>query len=248
VNETPPRSSPKRRGDGSIKHLNDNVIMFCISIIARDTEEALRKMAAASPLADVVEMRLDLMDSFELGPIIRSSVKPVIITYRSEKEGGMGKADTDTAAGYLISAIKEGASLIDLELGMPLTVRKGILEARGGTKVIISTHINNGTPSRYELKRIFNESVGAGGDIVKIVTRASRWDDNFRVLDLIPEAREMGVDIIAFCTGPLGRMSRIFSILMGAHMTFTSIQKGEESADGQIPIMEMKELLEFFTP
>ena len=222
--------------------------MFCIPIIARDTEEALRKMATASPLADIVEVRLDLMDSFELGPIIRSSVKPVLITYRSEKDGGMGKADPDTAAGYLLSAIKEGANLIDLELDMPPRARKRVLEAKGGTRVIVSTHKNNGTPSRDELKRIFNESVGAGGDIVKIVTRASRWDDNFRVLDLIPEARDMGVDIIAFCTGPLGRMSRIFSLLMGAHMTFTSIQKGEESADGQIPIMEMKELIEFFTP
>jgi 3-dehydroquinate dehydratase type I len=222
--------------------------MFCIPIIARDTEEALRKMAVAAPLADIVEVRLDLMNSFELGPIIRSSVKPVLITYRSEKEGGMGKDDPDTVAGYLVSAIKEGTNLIDLELGMPLKLRERIINARGDTKVIISTHINDGTPSRDELKRIFNESVGAGGNMVKIVTRASRWDDNFRVLELIPEAREMGVDIIAFCTGHLGRMSRIFSLLMGAHMTFTSIQKGEESADGQIPIIEMKELLEFFTP
>jgi 3-dehydroquinate dehydratase type I len=224
------------------------MIMFCIPIIARDTEEALRKMAMAAPLADIVEVRLDLMNSFDLGPIISSSVRPVLITYRSEKEGGMGKDDPDTVAGYLVSAIKEGTNLIDLELGMPLTVRERILNARGGTKVIISTHINSGTPSRDELKRIFNKSVGAGGNIVKIVTRASRWDDNFRVLELIPEAREMGVDIIAFCTGPLGRMSRIFSLLMGAHMTFASIQIGEESADGQIPIIEMKELLEFFTP
>ncbi len=222
--------------------------MFCIPIIARDTEEALRKMAMAAPLADIVEVRLDLMNSFDLGPIISSSVRPVLITYRSEKEGGMGKDDPDTVAGYLVSAIKEGTNLIDLELGMPLTVRERILNARGGTKVIISTHINSGTPSCDELKRIFNRSVGAGGNIVKIVTRASRWDDNFRVLELIPEAREMGVDIIAFCTGTLGRMSRIFSLLMGAHMTFASIQIGEESADGQIPIMEMKELLEFFTP
>jgi 3-dehydroquinate dehydratase type I len=222
--------------------------MFCIPIIARDTEEALRKMAMVAPLADIVEVRLDLMDSFELGPIIRSSVKPVLITYRSEREGGMGKEDPYTVAGYLVSAIQEGANLIDLELGMPLTVRERILDARGGTKVIISTHINDGTPSRDVIKRIFNESVSEGGNIVKIVTRASRWDDNFRLLELIPEAREMGVDIIAFCTGPLGRMSRIFSLLMGAHMTFTSIQKGEESAEGQIPIMEMKELLEFFTP
>jgi len=222
--------------------------MFCIPIIAKNTEDAFKKMASATPLADIMEIRLDLMDSFDLGPIIRSSLKPILITYRSDKEGGMGKADPDIAAGYLISALQEGADLIDVELSMSGTLRKKIFDVRGETGIIISTHIKEGTPPRDELKRIFDDSVSAGGDIVKIVTMARRWDDNLRVLELIPEARDMGVEIIAFCTGPLGRMSRLFSLLMGAHMTFTSIEKGQESADGQIPIMEMKELLEFFTP
>jgi len=222
--------------------------MFCIPIIAKNTEDALKKMAGAAPLADIVEIRLDLMDSFELGPIIRSSVKPILVTYRSDKEGGMGKAAPDIAEGYLISAIQEGADLIDVELSMSRTRRERIFDARGETVIIVSTHINEGTPSRGDLKKIFDDSVAEGGDIVKIVTMARRWDDNLRVLELIPEARDMGVEIIAFCTGPIGRMSRIFSLLMGAHMTFTSIEKGQESADGQIPIMEMKELLEFFTP
>jgi 3-dehydroquinate dehydratase len=90
--------------------------MFCIPIIAKDTEEALRKMAMAAPLADIIEVRLDLMNSFDLGPIISSSVRPVLITYRSEKEGGMGKDDPDTVAGYLVSAIKEGTNLIGLHV------------------------------------------------------------------------------------------------------------------------------------
>jgi 3-dehydroquinate dehydratase type I len=222
--------------------------MFCISIIAKNTEDALKKMGRAEPLADILEIRLDLMDSFELGPIIRSSVKPILVTYRSDEEGGMGKAAPDIAAGYLISAVQEGADMIDVEMTMSRDRRKRIFDARGGTKIIVSTHIKEGTPSRDELKRIFDDSVAAGGDIIKIVTMARRWDDNLRVLELIPEARDMGVEIIAFCTGPLGRMSRLFSLLMGAHMIFTSIEKGQESADGQIPIMEMKELLRFFTP
>jgi 3-dehydroquinate dehydratase-1 len=223
-------------------------MMFCIPIVAKNTEDALKKMAGAAPLADVMEIRLYQMDSFEHGPIIRSSVKPILVTYRSDKEGGMGKATPDIAADYLISAIQEGADLIDVELSMSMTLREKIFDIRGETGIIISTHIKEGTPSRDELKRIFDDSVSAGGDIVKVVTMARRWDDNLRVLELIPEARDMGIEIIAFCTGPLGRMSRLFSLLMGAHMTFTSIEKGQESADGQIPIMEMKELLEFFTP
>jgi len=222
--------------------------MFCIPIIAKNTEDALKKIAEATPLADILELRLDMMDSFEIGPIVQSSVKPVLVTYRSVKEGGQGKSDPDIVADYLISAIQEEADLIDVELTMFRDLRERIFDAKGKTGIIVSTHINNGTPSRGDLNKIFQESIDAGGDIIKIVTMARRWDDNLRVLELIPEARDRGIEIIAFCMGPLGRMSRLFSLLMGAYMTFTSLAAGQESADGQIPIAEMKELLRFFTP
>jgi 3-dehydroquinate dehydratase type I len=70
--------------------------------------------------------------------------------------------------------------------------------------------------------------------------------DNLRVLDLIPKAHERGIKIIAFCMGPFGRISRIVSHMIGGHMTFASLERGEESADGQIPIMEMKKVLDIF--
>ena len=62
--------------------------MICIPIMGRDTSDALRKIAQASTLGDLMEVRLDVMDSFDLSEIIRSASKPVIITYRSEEEGG----------------------------------------------------------------------------------------------------------------------------------------------------------------
>jgi 3-dehydroquinate dehydratase type I len=222
--------------------------MFCIPIIAKNTEDALKKMAEATPLADIIEIRLDMMESFDIGQIVRSSVKPVLVTYRSEREGGMGTAGPDTAADYLISAIQEGAELVDLELSMPQRLRDKILSSRDNTEVIISSHIYDGTPSRQELKRILNDCINAGGDIIKIVTMARRLDDNLRVLELIPQARDMDLEIIAFCMGPLGRMSRLFSLLMGANMTFASLAMGQESAEGQIPVDQIKELLKFFTP
>ena len=222
--------------------------MFCVPVLAKNTEEVLEMMTEAAPMADIMEVRLDLMESFELGTIIRAAAKPLLVTYRSDREGGRGKIDPDAVAGSLITALQEGAELIDVELSMERKYRERIFNFRGKSRIIVSTHINDCTPSRQALEKIFEESVSAGGDIVKIVTMAQRWDDNFRVLELIPEARDKGIDIIAFCMGPLGRISRIFSLLMGAHMTFVSLEKGLESASGQIPITEMKRILEFFTP
>jgi len=222
--------------------------MFCVPVLAKNTEEVLKMMTEAAPMADIMEIRLDLMESFELGPIVRAAAKPLLVTYRSDREGGRGKIDPDAVADFLITALQEGAELIDVELSMDRKYRERIFNFRGKNRIIISTHINDCTPSRQALEKILVESVSAGGDIVKIVTMAKRWDDNFRVLELIPKARDKGIDIIAFCMGPLGRMSRIFSLLMGAHMTFVSLEKGLESASGQIPITEMKRILEFFIP
>jgi len=221
--------------------------MFCIPIIARNTEEAIEKMAQAASLADIFEIRLDLMDTFDLNAIIRASERPVLVTHRSEEEGGKGDADPETRADYIITAIQEGADLVDVELSMPLKMKDRIFAVRGNSGIVVSTHINDSTPSRPDLEKIFSDSVATGADIIKIITRAETWEDNLRVLELIPMALDQGIKIIAFCMGPTGKISRILSHLMGAHLTFTSLERGQESAVGQIPIDEMKDILGHFT-
>jgi 3-dehydroquinate dehydratase len=47
--------------------------------------------------------------------------------------------------------------------------------------------------------------------------------------------------------GPRGRISRIFSHVMGSYVSFVSLEKGQESADGQISIGEMKKVLEILS-
>jgi 3-dehydroquinate dehydratase type I len=98
------------------------------------------------------------------------------------------------------------------------------------------------------LERILGDSIATGADVVKIVSQAEKWSDNFRLLDLIPKAHDRNVRIIAFCMGPLGRTSRVLSHLMGGYVTFASLEAGEESADGQIPASDMKHILEILAP
>ncbi|MBW1857819.1 MAG: type I 3-dehydroquinate dehydratase [Deltaproteobacteria bacterium] len=134
-----------------------------------------------------------------------------------------------------------------MELSLPLKWRKKIFDARGKSVIVISRHISEGTPSRDELGKIFSECAAAEADIVKIVTRAQAWEDNLRVLELIPKAHDRGIKIIAFCMGHMGRISRILSHLMGSYLTFVSLEEGQESAAGQITMIEMKRMLEYFS-
>jgi len=217
--------------------------MFCIPVVSQNNAEALRKIALAEPLADMLEIRLDAMETFDVNEIIKAASKPILVTYRSRREGGKGSADAETHAKYVLTAIQSGADLVDVELSLPRRWREKILDARGRSEIIMSTHINDGTPSRLDLEKVFRDCADTGADIVKIVTRAETWADNLRVLELIPRAHGLGIKIIAFCMGPIGKISRIASHLMGSYLTFASLEEGEESATGQIPIRQMKEIV-----
>ena len=221
--------------------------MFCIPIIARDAEEAVKKISEAEKYSDICEIRLDLMDSFQIDSILKSAEKPVIVTCRSEKEGGKSKADPSDMADILITASKEGAAYIDVELNLPDKLIQKIIQNRGDCSIIISSHIMDDTPSMNDLELLLNESISAGGDIVKIVATAKKWQDNLRMLELVNKAREQGINIISFCMGSLGRISRMCSLLMGGYLTFASLDTGQESAPGQMTVHEMKKAIEILS-
>jgi 3-dehydroquinate dehydratase type I len=214
--------------------------------MARDTAAAVKKIAKANPVADLLELRLDAMESFRLPDMIQEASKPVIVTYRSKKEGGHGFTDDETRAHHLLNAIDNKADYVDLEYNMAPDLRDQILQNRRESKIIASVHVLDSTPSREELDRILYGLAGTGADIVKIVTRAQQPEDNLRVLNLIPRATEMGLKIIALCMGEEGRISRVASLLFGGYLTFASLDQGDESADGQIPVKKMREILAAF--
>jgi 3-dehydroquinate dehydratase type I len=225
--------------------LNDSHVtpMICVPITARNTGEAIEKIARANPVADVLEFRLDLMESFCLEEMIHFSRKPVMVTYRSLAQGGKGSADFRTRSDYLMRAIDAGADMVDVECTMPLRFRQEFFQPQRTFKVILSSHFVNGTPDRNILEQTLADLASAGADIVKIVTKAEAPEDNLRVLNLLPKARKLNIRLIAFCMGSMGRLSRIASSLLGGYLTFASLGQAEESADGQIPVREMRKML-----
>ncbi len=222
--------------------------MICIPIMARDTSDALQKIAQGSAFCDLMEIRLDVMEAFDLSEIIMAASKPVIFTYRSQEEGGEGKVSYDARVDYLKEAVRLGADYVDVEYAMPPEHRKLLFENRGHSKLILSKHFCNGTPSKEELADLFRKMAATGADVVKIITHAETGGDNLTVLGLIPPAVNMGVEIVAFCMGPLGHMSRVACPLLGGSFTFASLKSGQESASGQVPVKEMKMILEALSP
>ncbi|MCP4682385.1 MAG: type I 3-dehydroquinate dehydratase [Desulfobacterales bacterium] len=217
--------------------------MICIPIMAGNNAEALEKMLKASSLADMMEIRLDIMESFNLDEIIQKASKPLIVTYRSKKEGGKGLARYETRIRYLIAAGKSGADFIDVEHSIPFEYRREIFRMVSPSRIIISAHMSNKTPSQERLEDMLRKMAATGAGIVKIITMATGPEDNLRVMELIPMAQKLGVKIITFCMGPMGRISRIACPILGGYLTFASLEQGQESASGQIPVKEMRKIL-----
>jgi 3-dehydroquinate dehydratase type I len=201
-------------------------------------------MKKASEIADVIELRLDLMEEIELETLISSAAKPVLVTCRSTREGGKSDEDWDVILHRQTRAMELGADFVDLEWSMPEAFRKKFLGKNRRSRVVLSRHFQKLTPGRKELATLLKEMATSGADIIKMVTRALTIEDNFRVLALIPEARKLNVPVVAFAMGHLGRLSRLLCVPMGGFLTFACQDEKDAAAAGQMTVQGMRRLTE----
>jgi 3-dehydroquinate dehydratase type I len=186
---------------------------------------------------------MDKMAPEEMDRLVPFSQLPVIITYRPPAER-MEKREALISMHMAFQAIRLGAAYLDLGMDMPQEMRQEIIREKGKTKVIISCHFTDTTPSAKYLGKTMQIMAGTGADTVKIVTMASNARDCMTVLDLIASGKELGVDVSAFCMGAAGRWSRIACLLMGGCMSYASLSEAEKTAEGQIPAAQMRCILE----
>jgi len=104
------------------------------------------------------------------------------------------------------------------------------------SKIIISYHNFDETLPIDELENIYNEIKKLNPDLVKIVTFANSLNDNFNMFRLLEGKK----DLIGFCMGIKGHISRVLAPKFNSLITFASLEKSKESADGQLTIEEMK--------
>jgi len=221
--------------------------MICISVVPATNEEALSLMGRALPLADLVELRIDRIEAPALPMLLHAGRERIVVTNRRRDEGGFFASCETRRLDLLHEAVELGARLVDIEAR---TGEKAVgrmadaVRSRGGrTRLIVSHHDLAGTPSTKTLAARLKACRALGADVVKIVTLATRAEDNLRVLALLPQAREMGQDLVAFCMGAQGRLSRVAAPLLGSRWSYASLEKGAASAPGQFTAAEMRTIL-----
>jgi 3-dehydroquinate dehydratase/shikimate dehydrogenase len=88
---------------------------------------------------------------------------------------------------------------------------------------------------------ILGRQIKTKADLFKIVTTAKRLRDNLTILDFVAKAIERG-EVVSFAMGELGTVSRILSPIYGSSFTFGAVERGIESAAGQLTLEEMRNI------
>lgn len=218
------------------------MLKVCIPIVETTMEKARRSIGEAHQWADLIELRVDYLRKPDLKSLMDGRGKSFIVTNRRKEEGGRYEGDERKRFRILREAVALGAEYVDIEMKSEPSFLQDLISNKKRTRMILSFHNFQKTPSPRELRRLYDRMVQWGPDVIKMVTLATSWEDNFKVLSLIPYARRKKQKIVAFCMGEKGRMSRIFAPLMGAAWTYGCLSRNRVSAPGQLTAEEMKDI------
>jgi 3-dehydroquinate dehydratase type I len=207
---------------------------ICVSILPKNVSEALRLIEKAEAAhADFIEVRLDCLETrHELADLAAHGKTPKIATDKASRK------ETEHRQ-MLLGAAKSGFEYVDVELSTP-QLKDLIRELKAlGAKPIVSFHKFDGSLSISDLNSILEREISSGAEVCKIVTTAKQVEDNLTTLNFTSTASSK-TKLVCFCMGELGKISRLLSPLFGGFFTFASLERGSETASGQITIQEMK--------
>jgi 3-dehydroquinate dehydratase/shikimate dehydrogenase len=208
---------------------------LCVPITASTLEESVSILQDPAPSFDIAEIRLDYLERPDIARLLEVRACPLIFTNRSVRDQGRWTGDEGQRLALLEEADALGADYIDIEID-----HLAGFERKGNSNLIVSYHNFDETPKGIEdIAREIDESPG---DVVKVATRTQTLYDHLSLIRILRAARK---PTIAVSMGSHGYLSRILAPKFGAFLVFASMERGRESAPGQIPASELIEQYRF---
>ncbi|MGB9902488.1 type I 3-dehydroquinate dehydratase [Methanothrix sp.] len=198
-----------------------------VASLGADAERAAR--SAESEGADIIEVRLDLLDDPGVIRDIRASVSlPLMATNRISSEGGSFRGSEERRIGVLMDASRF-SDIIDIELMAP--GRDQLLE-NISCPALISYHDFSGIPE--DVQAIIEDARSAGADVVKLAVTPSSMRE---ALDLLRLLLDESHPMCVIGMGAVGRHLRVVAPLYGSVLTYGYVT--EPTAPGQMSVREL---------
>ena len=204
---------------------------------------------------DVVEWRADWFEGvFDFAKVedvlkdLRTVLGniPLLMTFRTSKEGGEKAIEPDAYAELNIKAAQTGyVDLVDVEIFTGDEIVKKIIDGAhaAGVKVIASNHDFFKTPAKTDIIYRLRKMQDMNADIPKIAVMPQNKKD---VLTLLAATEEMTTNyadrpIITMSMAGTGVISRLCGEVFGSSMTFGAAKKA--SAPGQMGVNDLNTVL-----
>ena len=205
---------------------------LCATVTAETTAQLRARRDEVSRVADLVELRLDMVSDPDVAGALAGRTRPVIVTCRAAWEGGAFRGSEDERLALLEAAWRQGAEWVDLEFA---AWARAPWAARG-ERVVVSHHDFTGVPS--DLADRHRGMAATGAAVVKLAVTAARLSDCVHLLDLRVEPPQRHV-VIAM--GPAGLPTRLLPGRFGSAWSYG----GDGAAPGQVPAARMRDEFRF---
>ncbi len=208
----------------------DTMNRIAVALGLEDTATTLDELHRLDNSIGMAEIRLDLMEEFDLDLLIANSPCPLIVTCRPQREGGSFSGSESERLEILSRASALGCAFVDIEWDCVSTFQK-----RGNsTRIIVSRHFYDSMPAdlweHYSIMR-------GQSDVVKLVGFADQIAGSISIIELIVKADS---PVIAIAMGTAGRMTRLMAPCFDACLlTYASSSATTGTAPGQITVREM---------
>lgn len=213
--------------------------MICVPVQARSLSELKQKIHTIPPEVDLIEIWIDhLPEDVKSHEVVNLVPKPLIIANKPKREKGLWKGSERDRVGRLQQFALPGVKYLDIGIDTGPKLIKELVANKKRSKIIISYHNFERTPSAKILSQKVKKGFALGADVVKIATYARTPEDNLNVLSLLKEKKPLAV----MCMGKHGKISRVVGPALGSQFAFVAMSEKEKSAPGQLTLKEFLRL------
>lgn len=238
--------------------IGDGTPKICVPIVATTKDQLISQLPSYKHKdIDMLEWRGDYLKEatsptamIELAKEIRSILPdiPLLFTFRTKQEGGEQELSVSDYFHLNYALAQSGlVDFIDLELLITSDKDAFLMQVsnlkKTGVKLIFSNHDFYETPSKDHIISTLLKMQDYGADIAKIALMPQTPQDVLTLLSATYETSLCSnIPIVTMSMGKLGCISRVSGACFGSSITFSSLT--EASAPGQIPIADLKHMLQ----
>ena len=227
---------------------SSNSVRICVPVCEQSLGAAERAIARAAEIGDLIEVRLDCLDPFQIWEsfkngehLIDRSPRPTILTFRPAEQGGHRKLDTKSRLSFWLFDRPTSAEFLDIELDIATNASVFDYGKKvDWTRVICSHHDFVGVPG--DLDRIFDRMIQTPARILKIAFQADDITGCIAAFHLLDRARSKNREMIAIAMGTAGLATRVLGPSRGAFLTYGALENESATAPGQITARELRTL------